>query len=109
MTGSPTLVHLAGALVRCGVGLLVSGLVVGCGLIFRYFFVTPFEVCSAGFATMTVGEVWAWAFPLLAVEGFALTLVASGLCLLPTVRRSLAPVPGTVQRRIPLTNQRNSS
>jgi hypothetical protein len=58
----------------------------GQGLILDYFYVTPFEMCSASFATMAVTEVWPWAMPLLATEGFALALAALGLGLISQAR-----------------------
>jgi hypothetical protein len=76
-----------GALLRSGVGLFVLGLTAGLGLILHYFYVTPFEICSASFATMTLTEVWPWALPLLATEGFALALAALGLCLISHPRQ----------------------
>jgi hypothetical protein len=78
--------HLAGALLRSGVGLFVLGLTTGLGLILHYFYVTPFEICSAAFAAMAVTEVWPWALPLLATEGFALALVALGFGLISQAR-----------------------
>ena len=74
--------RLGGALLRSGVGLFVLGLTAGLGLILHYFYVTPFEICSAALATASVFDVWPWALPLLATEGLALTLVASGLFLM---------------------------
>ena len=73
---------LAGGLLRSGVGLFVLGLTTGFGLVLHYFYVTPFETCSASFSTMTVTEVWPWALPLLATEGFAVALAALGLRLI---------------------------
>ena len=67
-------------------GVFVLGLTAGLGLILHYFFVTPFEICSASFGTMTLTEVWPWALPLLATEGFALALSALGLCLISHAR-----------------------
>lgn len=72
---------------RSGVGLFVLGLIAGLGLILHYFYVTPFEICSASFATMTLTEVWPWALPLLATEGFVLALAALGLCLMSHARQ----------------------
>jgi hypothetical protein len=82
MTSSFSIHRFAGGLLRSGVGLFAFGLVVGCGLISHYFYVTPFAICSASLATASFTDVWPWAMPLLAVEGFALALTASGLCLL---------------------------
>jgi hypothetical protein len=48
--------RLGGALLRSGVGLFALGLTAGLGLILHYFYVTPFEICSASFATMTPTE-----------------------------------------------------
>jgi hypothetical protein len=79
--GEP-IARLAGSLLRSGVGLFVLGLMAGLGLILNYFYVTPFEVCSAALATASVFDVWPWALPLLATEGLALTLAASGLCMM---------------------------
>jgi hypothetical protein len=81
-TGGVTIARLAGGLLRGGVGLFAIGLTTGLGLILHYFYVTPFEICSATLATASVSDVWPWAMPLLATEGLALTLVASGLCLM---------------------------
>jgi H+/Cl- antiporter ClcA len=77
---------LAGGLLRSGVGLFALGLTTGLGLVLHYFYVTPFEMCSASFATMTVTEVWPWALPLLATEGFAVALAALGLRLISQAR-----------------------
>jgi hypothetical protein len=79
--------RLGGALLRGGVGLFALGLTAGLGLILHYFYVTPFEICSASFATMTPTEVWPWALPLLATEGFALAFAALGLCLISQARQ----------------------
>ena len=79
--------RLGGALLRSGVGVFVLGLTAGLGLILHYFYVTPFEICSASLATMTLTEVWPWALPLLATEGFALALAALGLCLVSHARQ----------------------
>ena len=73
---------LAGGSLCSGVGLFAIGLTSGLGLILHYFYVTPFEICSATLATASVFDVWPWALPLLATEGLALTLVVSGLCLM---------------------------
>jgi hypothetical protein len=81
MTGVAML-HLGGASLRSGIGLFTLGLTTGLGLILHYFYVTPFEICSASIATMTVNEVWPWALPLLATEGVALALVVLGLSLI---------------------------
>ena len=82
--------RLGGARLRSGVGLFVLGLTAGRGVILHYFYVTPFEICSASFATMTLTEVWPWAVPLLTTEGFALALAALGLCLISQSRRESA-------------------
>lgn len=74
--------RLAGGLLRSGVGLFALGLTTGLGLILHYFYVTPFEICSAALATASVFDVWPWALPLLATEGLAVTLAASGLCMM---------------------------
>jgi hypothetical protein len=74
--------RLGGQLLRSGIGLLGLGLTIGLGLILHYFYVTPFEICSATLATASVFDVWPWALPLVATEGLALTLLASGLCLM---------------------------
>jgi hypothetical protein len=78
---------LAGGLIRSGVGLLALGLTTGLGLILHYFYVMPFEICSASVTAMTLTEVWPWAPPLLAAEGFALALAALGLCLISHARQ----------------------
>ena len=82
MAKDVTIARLAGGLLRSGVGLFALGLTTGLGLILHYFYVTPFEICSASFATMTVTEAWPWVLPLLATEGFALALAALGLGLI---------------------------
>jgi hypothetical protein len=74
--------RLAGGLLRSGVGLFALGLMTGLGLVLHYFYVTPFEMCSASSTTMAVTEVWPWAMPLLATEGFALALASLGLGLI---------------------------
>jgi hypothetical protein len=79
---SKPIARLAGGLLRSGVGLFALGLMTGLGLILHYFYVTPFGMCSASFATMAVTKVWPWAMPLLATEGFALALAALGLGLI---------------------------
>ena len=45
--------RLAGSLLRSGVGLFALGMTTGLGLILHYFYVTPFEICSASFAAMS--------------------------------------------------------
>jgi hypothetical protein len=52
--------------------------------------VTPFEICSASFATMSPNEVWPWAVPLLATQGFALVLAALGFSLISQARHDVA-------------------
>jgi hypothetical protein len=79
--GKP-IARLAGGLLRGGVGLFALGLMTGLGLILHYFYVTPFGTCSASFAIMAVTEVWPWALPVLATEGFALALATLGLGLI---------------------------
>ena len=87
MADGVTIARLAGGLLRSGVGLFALGLTTGLGLILHYFYVTPFEpMCSASFATMSVTEVWPWALPLLATEGFALALAALGFGLISQAR-----------------------
>jgi hypothetical protein len=78
--------RLAGGLLRSGVGLFALGLMTGLGLLLHYFYVTPFEICSASLSNMAVTEVWPWALPLLATEGFALALAALGLGLISQAR-----------------------
>ena len=92
--------RLGGALLRGGVGLFVLGLTAGLGLILHYFHVTPFEICSASFATVTLTEVWPWALPLLAMEGFALALAALGLCLISHAAKGQLVMP-TRERSMP--------
>jgi hypothetical protein len=82
--------RLGGRLLRSGIGLLALGLISGLGFILNYFYVTPFEICSAALATASVFDVWPWALPLLAIEGLALTLAASGLCLISQSTRESA-------------------
>ena len=82
--------RLGGGLVRSGSGLLALGLISGLGFILHYFYVTPFEICSAALATASVFDVWPWALPLLVTEGLALTLAASGLCLISQSTRESA-------------------
>jgi hypothetical protein len=74
--------RVAGGLVRVGTGAFAFGLIIGCGLIGRYFCVTPLSVCSQSLATEGVFEVWPWALPWLAIEGSALLLATLGLCLM---------------------------
>ncbi|RVI87938.1 hypothetical protein CN186_29470 [Sinorhizobium medicae] len=81
---------LGGHLLRYGSGLLALGLISALGFILHYFYVTPFEVCSAALATVSVFDVWPWALPLLATEGLAVTLIASGLCLISQATRESA-------------------
>jgi hypothetical protein len=92
--------RLGGRLLRSGIGLLALGLTTGLGLVLHYFYVTPFEICSAALATTSVFDVWPWALPLLAIEGFALTLATLGLCLMSQSTResafSLSTREGTV-------------
>jgi hypothetical protein len=87
MADGVTIARFAGGLLRSGVGLFALGLTTGLDLILHYFYVTPFEICSAAFATMTLTEVWPWALPRLATEGFALALAALGLCLISHARQ----------------------
>jgi hypothetical protein len=77
-------------LLRAGSGLLALGLISGLGFILHYFYVTRFEICSAALGTASVFDVWPWARPLLVTEGLALTLAASGLCLISQSRRESA-------------------
>ncbi|MDX0190417.1 hypothetical protein GOC18_24565 [Sinorhizobium meliloti] len=93
--------RLGGHLLRSGSGLLGLGLTSGLGFILHYFYVTPFEVCSAALATASVFDVWPWALPLLATEGIALTLIASGLCLISRSTRESAFSLHTHQRSVP--------
>ena len=79
MTNGFSIPRFASGLLSGGVGLFALGLVAGCGLIFHFFYVTPFAICSASLATASFTKVWPWAMPLLAMEGFALALAASGL------------------------------
>ena len=48
---SVAILRLGGGLFRSGMGLLALGLTTGLGLILHYFYVTPFEICSAALAT----------------------------------------------------------
>jgi hypothetical protein len=93
--------RVGGRLLRAGIGLLALGLTTGLGLILHYFYATPFGNCSAALATASVFDVWPWALPLLATEGLALTLAASGLCLISqSTRESAFSVP-THERAAP--------
>jgi hypothetical protein len=73
-------------LLRSGSGLLALGLISGLGFILHYFYVTPFEICSAALATASVFDVWPWALPLLVTEGLALALTALGFGLISQAR-----------------------
>ena len=73
-------------MVRGGMGLFTLGLAAGGGLILQYFYVTPFAICSAALATKSLNGVWPWAFPLLAMEGFALTLIVFGISFVAYMR-----------------------
>ena len=99
--GRVSTVLLGGLLLRSGSGLLALGLISGLGFILHYFYVTPFEICSAALATASVFDVWPWAFPLLATEGLALMLVASGLCLISQSTRESAFSLPTHERTVP--------
>jgi len=85
-----TALRLGGQLLRCGIGLLALGLTTGLGLMLSYFYVTPFEICSAMLASASVYDVWPWALPLLAIEGLALAFVALGLWLISQSTRKSA-------------------
>jgi hypothetical protein len=87
MTGGHNVAGLAGTLLRGGLAVFTVGLIVGLGLLLRYFYVTPFVVCAASLAEMPVIEVWSWAVPLLAVEAAALAHAAFGLLLLAQARQ----------------------
>jgi hypothetical protein len=92
---------LGGQLLRSGSGLVALGLISGLGFILHYSYVTPFEICSAALATASIFDVWPWALPLLATEGLALMLVASGLCLISqSTRKSAFGLP-THERTVP--------
>jgi hypothetical protein len=95
-----TTIHIASGVVRAGMAVFVVGLLAGCGLIGHYFWVTPFAVCSASLATERVTEVWPWALPLLAIEGFALSLAALGLCVLVRTNGAITLHPPTQERSI---------
>jgi hypothetical protein len=69
-------------LLCAGTGLFAIALMTGLTLMLHYFYVTPFEICSATLSTMEVNEAWPWLLPLLATESLALTLMAFGLALL---------------------------
>ena len=56
-------IHIAGGAVRAGMAAFTVGLLSGGGLIGRYFWVTPFAVCSASLATGRVTEIRPWALP----------------------------------------------
>ena len=93
--------RLGGGLFRSGMGLLALGLTTGLGLILHYFYVTPFEICSAALATASVFDVWPWALLLLVTEGLALMLAASGLCLIAQSRRESAFGHAARERTVP--------
>jgi hypothetical protein len=93
--------RLGGRLLRSGSGLLALGLTTGLGLILRYFYVMPFETCSAALANASVFDVRPWALPLLVIEGLALTLAASGLCLISQLTRESAFSLPTDERTVP--------
>jgi hypothetical protein len=82
MSNSLSVIRFACAILRVGTGMFVVGLGIGLTLILYFFYVTPSEICSAAFSTMTVSEAWPWLLPLLATEGLALGLAAFGVVLL---------------------------
>jgi hypothetical protein len=86
MTGSAIL-RLGGLLLRSGLGLFVLSLATELGLILHFFYVTPFEICSASFATTPLTEVWPWAVPLSGSQGTALALIAAGLWVIASATR----------------------
>src|SRR5215208_2106856 len=96
-----SILRLGGRLVRSGSGLLALGLISGLGFILHYFYVTPFEICSAALATASVFDVWPWALPLLITEGLALTLAASGLYLISQSTRGSPLDLLTHERTVP--------
>jgi hypothetical protein len=87
MTSGCTITNLAGALLRGGLAVFVLALLIGIGLLLRYFYVTPLSICTVSLADMSVTEVWPWALPLLTIEAAALAHAAFGLLLLARVRR----------------------
>jgi hypothetical protein len=87
MTSGCTITSLAGALLRGGLAVFVLALLIGIGLLLRYFYVTPSVICIASLANSSVTEVWPWALPLLTVAAAALTLAAFGLLVLAQARR----------------------
>jgi hypothetical protein len=56
-------------LLRTGIGLMTLGLTTGLGLSLHFFYVTPFEICSAALATTSVSDVRPGALPHLATGG----------------------------------------
>jgi hypothetical protein len=87
MTSGRTMLRLAGALLRGGLAVFVLGLLIGIGLLLRYFYVTPFVICTASLANTGFTEVWPWVLPLVTVAAAALTLAAFGLLVLAQARR----------------------
>jgi hypothetical protein len=85
--------------VRAGTSAFAVGLLTGSGLLGHYFLVTPFAICSSSLAAAGVTEVWPWALPLLAAEGAALSLVASGLCVLARMH-GVTTINASSQERI---------
>ena len=85
--------RLGGALLRSGVGLFALGLTSRArpdpALLLRDAVRNLLGVVRDHVSH----RVWPWALPLLATEGFALTLVALGLCLISQSRRESAVRP----------------
>src|SRR5262245_49748629 len=69
-------------LLNGGVAVFALGLAAGSSLLLHYFYVTPFEICSAVLATLGVSAAWPWAIPLLIAEAAALSVAGLGLALM---------------------------
>jgi hypothetical protein len=87
MTSGCTVASRSGTFLRGGLAVFVLGLLIGLGLLLRYFYTTPLSICTVSLADMSVTEVWPWALPLLMIEAAALAHAAFGLLLLARVRR----------------------
>jgi hypothetical protein len=81
---------LATTMLRGGIAVFATGLIAGLGRLIHYFYVTPFAVCSASLATMTVTDVWPWSVPWLALETAAVADIALALFVLADTPRSSA-------------------
>jgi hypothetical protein len=94
----PTTIRMACGAVRVGTLAFVVSLLTGSGLMGHYFLVTPFAICSSSLAAAGVTEVWPWALPLLAADGAALSLVASGLCVLARMHGGVTTINASQER-----------